>query len=29
MAALWDYLSHFGLGFEIDLKKLTVLQETI
>lgn len=29
MTALWDYLSHFGLGFEIDLKKLTVLQETI
>ena len=29
MAALWDYLSHFGLGFEIDLKKLAVLQETI
>ena len=29
MAALWDYFDTFGLGFEIELRKLPVLQETI
>lgn len=29
MAALWDYFDSFHLGFEINLKRLPVLQETI
>jgi len=29
MAALWDYFDSFHLGFEINLKRLPILQETI
>ena len=29
MAALWDYFDEFGLGFEMKLRKLPLLQETV
>lgn len=29
MAALWDYFDSFGLGFEIELRCLPLLQETV
>lgn len=29
MAALWDYFEVFGLGFEIELRRLPILQETV
>ena len=29
MAALWDYFDEFGLGFEMELRKLPLLQETV
>lgn len=29
MAALWDYFDEFSLGFEMELRKLPVLQETV
>ncbi len=29
MAALWDYFDRFGLGFEIELRRLPLLQETV
>ena len=29
MAALWDYFEAFDLGFEIELRRLPILQETV
>lgn len=29
MAALWDYFDAYGLGFEMELRKLPLLQETV
>ena len=29
MAALWDYFDGFGLGFEMELRRLPLLQETV
>ena len=29
MAALWDYFDAFGLGFEMELRSLPILQETV
>lgn len=29
MTALWDYFDRFGLGFEMELRRLPILQETV
>ena len=29
MTALWDYFDGFGLGFEMELRRLPILQETV
>lgn len=29
MAALWNYFEYFGLGFEMELRRLPILQETV
>ena len=29
LAALWDYFEAFGLGFELELRRIPVLQETV
>lgn len=29
MTALWDYFDEFGLGFEMELRRLPILQETV
>lgn len=29
MTALWDYFDWFGLGFEMELRRLPILQETV